>query len=153
MLHWHEPQIAPQHRQRIRRFGRRQRSSPVGDEPAALWRPFFLLDSYADVLWAINMSLIVQIVLNLVLIFFHPLFFHYLIQTVFNLVSIVALVWIIRIFPVDFTSRLGDWFNTLFRVVLIVALVGTIIGGITNLVKFFRSLFRSEPRGESGEQE
>jgi hypothetical protein len=112
------------------------------------WKPFFLLDSYAEILWAINMSLTVQIVLNLVLIFFHPLFFHYLTQTVFNLVSIVALVWIIRVFPVDFSSRPGEWLNLVFRIVLIVALVGTAIGGIVNLVHFFRSLFRGEPSQE-----
>jgi len=118
-----------------------------------LWKPFFLLDSYADVLWAINMSLTVQLVLNLVLIFFHPLFFHYLIQTVFNLVSIVALVWIIRVFPVDFSSRPGEWLNLVFRIVLYVALLGTAIGGITNLVHFFRSLFQGEPLREEEEKQ
>ncbi len=113
-----------------------------------VWKPFFLLDSYADVLWAINMSLIVQIVLNLVLIFFHPLFFHHLIQTVFSLVSIVAMVWILRVFPVNFSVRLGDWANWLFRIVLIVALIGTLIGGITHFVRFIQTLFRAEPRRE-----
>jgi hypothetical protein len=117
-----------------------------------VWKPFFLLDSYSEVLWAINMSLIVQIILNLVLIFFHPLFFHHLIQTVFSLVSIIALLWIVQVFPLDFSSRLGDWFNVLFRVVLIVALVGTLIGGITHFVKFIRALFRGEPRDEEREE-
>jgi hypothetical protein len=116
------------------------------------WKPFFLLDSYSDILWAINMSLTVQIVLNLVLIFFHPLFFHYLIQTVFNLVSIVALVWILRVFPVDFSSCPGEWLNLTFRIVLIVALVGTAIGGVVNLVHFFRSLFRGEPFREEDQE-
>jgi TRAP-type mannitol/chloroaromatic compound transport system permease small subunit len=117
-----------------------------------VWKPWFLLDSYADVLWAINMSLTVQLILNLVLIFFHPLFFHYLIQTVFNLVSIVSLVWFILVFPVDFSARPGDWLNWVFRIVLVVALVGTVIGGITNLVRFFRALFRGEPRREETEE-
>jgi len=116
-----------------------------------LWKPFFLLDSYLDVLWAINMSLIVQIVLNLVLIFFHPLFFHYLIQTVFSLVSIVSLVWIVQVFPVDFSARLGDWFNTIFRIVLIIGIVGSLIGGITHFVRFLKSLFQGESRREERE--
>jgi hypothetical protein len=118
-----------------------------------VWKPFFLLDTYSDVLWAINMSLIVQIILNLVLIFFHPLFFHHLIQTVFSLVSIIALLWIVQVFPLDFSSRLGDWFNILFRVVLIVALVGTLIGGITHFVKFIQALFRGDPRREEREEQ
>jgi peptidoglycan biosynthesis protein MviN/MurJ (putative lipid II flippase) len=98
------------------------------------------------------MSLIVQIILNLVLIFFHPLFFHHLTQTVFSLLSFIALLWIVRVFPLDFSSRLGDWFNVLFRVVLIVALVGTLIGGITHFVKFIQALFRGEPRREDREE-
>ncbi len=113
-----------------------------------LWKPWFLLDSYSEVLWAINMSLIVQIVLNLVLIFFHPLFFHYLIQTVFSLVSIVALVWIVRVFPVDFSSSPGEWLNLVFRIVLYIGLVGTLIGGITHFVRFLKALFQGEPRRE-----
>jgi hypothetical protein len=116
-----------------------------------VWKPYFLLDSYADVLWAINMSLIVQIVLNLVLVFFHPLFFHYLAQTVISLVSFISLLWIVQVFPLDFSSRPGDWLNLVIRIVLIVGLVGTAIGGITNLVRFFQSLFRGEPRGEGGQ--
>jgi TRAP-type mannitol/chloroaromatic compound transport system permease small subunit len=119
-----------------------------------LWKPWFLLDSYADVLWAINMSLTVQIVLNLVLIFFHPLFFHYLTQAVFSLVSFIALLWIVRVFPLDFSARPGEWLNLVVRIVLIVGLVGTAIGGITNLVHFFRALFRGEPpRSEDEERE
>ena len=113
-----------------------------------VWKPFFLLDSYSEVLWAINMSLIVQIILNLVLIFFHPLFFHHLIQTVFSLVSIIALLWIVQVFPLDFSSRLGDWFNLVFRIVLIIGIVGSAIGGITNFVRFLRALFGAEPRRE-----
>ncbi|OHD72918.1 MAG: hypothetical protein A2V99_05230 [Spirochaetes bacterium RBG_16_67_19] len=71
----------------------------------------------------------------------------------FSLVSIIALLWIVRVFPLDFSSRLGDWFNILFRVVLIVALVGTLIGGITHFVKFIQALFRGEPQREEREDQ
>jgi len=118
-----------------------------------VWKPFFLLPSYDLVLWAIDMSLIVQIALNVVLIFFHPLFFHYLTQVVFSLVGLVAVVVILQVFPVDFSFRLGVWANTLFRVVLIAAIVGTGIGAIVNFVHFLRSLFRGEPRERSPEEE
>jgi hypothetical protein len=117
-----------------------------------VWKPFFLLDSYSEVLWAINMSLIVQIVLNLVLVFFHPLFFNHLAQTVISLVSFISLLWIVRVFPLDFSSNPGDWLNLVIRIVLIVALVGTAIGGITHFVRFFQSLFRGEPPREHDAQ-
>jgi peptidoglycan biosynthesis protein MviN/MurJ (putative lipid II flippase) len=117
-----------------------------------VWKPFFLRDSYAEVLWAINMSLIVQVVLNLVLVFFHPRFFHYLAQTVISMVSFISLLWIVRVFPLDFSSNPGAWLNLVIRIILIVGLVGTLIGGITHFVRFFQSLFRGEPRREGGEE-
>lgn len=117
------------------------------------WKPFFLLPSYDLVLWAIDMSLIVQIALNIVLVFFHPLFFHYLSQAVFSLVGLVASVVILKVFPVDFSHRLGEWANVGFRIVLIVAIVGSAIGVIVNFVRFIKSLFRGEPREEPRESE
>jgi hypothetical protein len=110
-----------------------------------IWKPFFLLDSYGEVLWALNMSFIVQIVLNIVLIFFHPLFFHYLANVVFSLVSIVSLAVLLQVFPVDFSARLGQWANLAFRIVLIVGLAGSAIGGAVYFVRFLRTLFRREP--------
>jgi hypothetical protein len=109
-----------------------------------VWKPFFLLDSYSEVLWALDMSLIVQIVLNIVLIFFHPLFFHYLANVVFSLVGIVSLSVLLQVFPVDFSVRLGHWANTFFRIVLIVGLVGSAIGGAVHFVRFLRTLFRRQ---------
>jgi hypothetical protein len=110
-----------------------------------VWKPFFLLDSYPEVLWALDMSLIVQIVLNLALVFFHPLFFHYLANAVNSLVGIVSLSVLLQVFPVDFSARLGNWANTLFRIVLIVGLVGSAVGGAVNFVRFLRTLFRQKP--------
>jgi hypothetical protein len=107
-----------------------------------VWKPFFLLESYGDALWALNMSFIVQVALNVVLVFFHPLFFHYLANTIFSLVSIVSLSVLLQVFPVDFSARVGQWANTLFRVVLIVGLVGSSVGGAVNFVRFLRTLFR-----------
>ncbi len=107
------------------------------------WNPFFLLqDRYSEVLWALNMMFIVQIALNVVLVFFHPLFFHYLANTIASLVSIVAFSMLLQVFPVDFSARVGQWANTLFRVVVIVALVGSAIGGAVSFVRFLRTLFR-----------
>jgi len=108
-----------------------------------VWNPFFLLqEKYGEVLWALNMMFIVQIALNVVLVFFHPLFFHYLANTIASLVSIVAFSMLLQVFPVDFSARVGQWANTLFRVVVIIALVGSAIGGAVSFVRFLRTLFR-----------
>jgi len=109
-----------------------------------VWKPFFLLDSYPQALWAIDVSLIVQITLNVVLAFFHPLFFHHLAQAALSLVGLLPIAVLLRVFPVDFSVRLGHWANTLFRIVLIVGLAGSVLGGVIHFVRFLRSLFHRE---------
>ncbi len=106
------------------------------------WNLRFITDDYAAVLWALNLSILVQLAGNAFLIFFHPRFVHYLAQTVFNVFSLFALIILTSVFPVDFSSIAGSVGNTIFRVILIVATVATGIGAVVNLFKTIGSLVR-----------
>jgi hypothetical protein len=61
---------------------------------------------------------------------------------VFAVFSVIALGVIVEIFPFDFSQLVGDWLNVAFRIFLIVILVGTVISGVVNLVRFLRALVR-----------
>jgi len=104
---------------------------------------FFLLDSYARSV-AINMSLIVQIALNLVLVFFHPRFFHYCPDRL-QPGQHRVLAWIVYVFPVDFSSA-GGRFNLVFRIVLIIGIVGSAIAA--SQLRALPGAFSAEPRRE-----
>ncbi|MEE8441711.1 MAG: hypothetical protein V3S41_08325 [Spirochaetia bacterium] len=119
------------------------------------WNLPFVTDGYTAVLWAIHLCILVQIGGNALLIFIHPHFLHYLTQTVFNVVSLLALIVLAVAFPFDFSfltgvintitrivmaaafpfdfSFLTGVINTITRIALIVGAVGTGIAMIVNL--------------------
>lgn len=112
------------------------------------WHVPFLLDSYSRALPAINLSLWVQIAMNIVLIFYHPRFFHHLSQVVVAGFSIFAIATIASVFPLDFSSVVlpatAPPLNLIARLALYVALGGTAIGAIVHFFKFFGRIFRGE---------
>ena len=105
------------------------------------WNLPFITDGYPAVLWAMNLSILVQIGGNALLIFIHPRFLHYLGQTVFNVFSLLAIIVLVAVYPFDF-SFLGGVINAIVRIALIVGAVATGIGGIVNLFRTVGSLVR-----------
>lgn len=112
------------------------------------WNLGFITGEYPAVLWAMNLSLLVQIGGSFALIFFHPRLLHHLANVVFNGFSLLALVIVLTVFPISFAAQ---WGNTVARVVLIVAIVGTSIGAVTHVFKAIGGLVFA--RGNSDNQE
>jgi len=104
------------------------------------WDVSGVLPGYADVLWAINLSLGVQIAGNLVLILLHPKWLHHLSNVIFSVVGIVAVSALRRVFPFDFGALVGEWLNVFLRVFLIVVLVIMAVSGLVHLFLFLRTL-------------
>ena len=103
-----------------------------------LWRQWtygVVLESWTDILWAANLSGAVEIVGNLLLIFYRPPRFHALIQAVFAAVGVLSIVVFVLVFPLDFSQIVGAWVNTLVRAVLSLAAAGTAIACIVHLVR------------------
>lgn len=112
------------------------------------WNVPYLLDSYTTVLPAINLSLSVQLSMNLVLIFYHPRFFHHLAQVVTTGFSIYAIAAIARVFPLDFSSipmpSGAPSLNLLVRFALFVGIGGLAIGAVVHAFKFLGRIFRGD---------
>jgi len=105
------------------------------------WNLPFITNGYTAVLWALNLSILVQIGGNALLIFVHPRFLHYLAQTVFNVFSLLAIVVVVAVFPLDFSFITGV-INPIVRIALIVGAVATGITAIVNLLRAVGSLLR-----------
>ena len=106
------------------------------------WNIRFITDSFPDVLWAVNTSLGVSLAGNLILIFFHPRFLHYLLNAVFAVFGILAASVILSVFPFDFSQVVGEWLNILARIALIIGIVGSAIAVVVNIVKAVGAVFR-----------
>lgn len=97
----------------------------------------FLTEEFSDVLWLINLSLGVGIAANVLYIVDDSLRPKALGQIVTNLISLVVSIRMLQVFPFDFSGWETDW-SWALRTLLIVAIVGTSIAIITDVVKLMR---------------
>jgi hypothetical protein len=94
-----------------------------------------ILESWVNILWAANLSLIAQIIGNIILALYHPARLYSFIQAVLTAAGLVSLIVFYNVFPLDFSHLIGSWLNFLLRVVLIIAMFGTAVGIIIYLVR------------------
>ncbi|HEV7186360.1 MAG TPA: hypothetical protein VGN28_00555 [Blastococcus sp.] len=100
----------------------------------------FLTADFATVLWLVNLSLVVTIALNLVYLVRDPQWLTAAGAVVTTAIGLAAIVLMMQVFPFDFGDS-GFW-PVVFRVLLWVALVGSIVGIIANLVTVVRAATR-----------
>jgi len=103
------------------------------------WREMpFLTDAAADVVPLVTLSLVAGIVVNVVWFLTDPLWLRSLGEMVTAAISVVVLSRVLALFPFSFDD--GSMLRTVFRVVLVVALVGTAIAVVVHLVAMIRHL-------------
>ncbi len=101
----------------------------------------WLTSAFRDALWIINSSLIATIVANVVFFFFSPDWFLALLRFVLNVIGLVVVVTLLRVFPFNFSAYAANW--TLgARIILIGAIVAISLGIIVELLKFVSAVLR-----------
>jgi hypothetical protein len=100
----------------------------------------FLTADFKAVLWLVDLTLAVTIALNLLYLVRDPKWLTAAGAVVTTAVGLAASVRILQVFPFDFGGS-GFW-PVVFRVLLWVAIVGSVIAIITNTVTAIRALSR-----------
>jgi len=111
-----------------------------------LWRQYtqgVILASWADILWAANLSLGVQIVGNFLLFFYRPSWFSALLRAVFAAAGLVSIIVFFVVFPLDFSRLVGAWLNALLKVLLMIGMAGTGVGFLVEIIRFVRGAARA----------
>jgi hypothetical protein len=104
----------------------------------ALWRHLthgVVLESWVNILWAANLSMVVQILGNFALAIYRPARLYSFVQAIMATAGLISVIVFYHVFPVDFSQVVGDWVNILTKAALILAMVGTSIGIIIYLVR------------------
>ena len=112
-----------------------------------LWRQYtqgVVLEDFIRILWAANLSFLVQIAGNLSLMFHRPPRFAALVQILTTSAALLSLIVFSAIFPLDFSQVGLPWVNTALRIVLIVGAGGTGIALIVQIVQLAVSWRRFE---------
>ena len=116
------------------------------------WDLAFLTPEYTKVLLAINISQGIQASGNLMLILYRPLPLHHITQVVTSFLSFYAAYMLFTVFPFDFTASSGLLskiiqnvpLHLILKIIFGISMAGSVIKGITNLIKFVISIVKSE---------
>jgi hypothetical protein len=103
-----------------------------------LWRQYtqgVVLEDFARILWAANISFLVQLAGNLSLMFYRPPRFAAFVQLFTTSAALMSMIVFLAIFPLDFSQVGLAWVNTAMKVVLIAAMGGTGIALIVQIVQ------------------
>lgn len=104
-----------------------------------LWRQWtqgVILESWIDILWAANISLGVQIAGNLLLAFYHPPRLQTLMRALFAAAGLLSAIVFFIVFPLDFSHIVGNWLNTLLKVLLMIGIGVSLIAFVIEFVRF-----------------
>jgi hypothetical protein len=120
----------------------------------ALWAHLtngIILESWNRILWAANLSMILQIAGNLFLAIYRPARFYSFIQLILALAGLVSAIVFLRVFPLDFSHVIGNWVNVMAKALLVVGIVGSVIAAIVSLVRaVLGTPYRANELGISG---
>jgi hypothetical protein len=94
-----------------------------------------VLESWANILWAANISIIVHMIGNTFLAIYRPARVFSFIQAIMAMVGLVSVIVFYRVFPLDFSQVMGNWLNILFKGMLVLGIIGTGIAILVHLVK------------------
>ena len=125
------------------------------------WRELpFLTESFTQVLWLINLSIIVSATVNAIYLVFDPAWFKSVAQILVLTVGLVASIRMWQVFPFDFSAYSFNWAG-LTRVLLALGIVGSIVAIVTELVRLAKRGFANHgvsagptarsPDGEGGQ--
>jgi hypothetical protein len=107
------------------------------------WNAAFLNSNYFTVLRVLNIAIIVQMVGNLMLIFYHPKFLHEFTQALFSVFGFIVLIFMLSFFPFDFEELGIGWLETVLRVLFIISLAATAISAAVHVIKGIAGIVRS----------
>ena len=102
------------------------------------WPPF-ITEDWTRVRGVVAMSMIVAIIVNAAFILFDPRWFRGIGEAISGFASLIASLRVFSVYPFDFSPYAGPW-DFLAKFILVVAIVGTVIGIVTNLGKAIRAL-------------
>lgn len=94
------------------------------------WHIYFVTNSFSEVLWIVNLSIIVSIIGNALLVVYDPVRFRHLVKIIINIVSFAAVYLVYEVFPFNFYNSFYNWG---FSILLILVMIGIIIGTIVEI--------------------
>ncbi|MGZ7119187.1 MAG: hypothetical protein ACXVH2_05730 [Methanobacterium sp.] len=97
------------------------------------WNIYFITGALNQVLWIINLSIIVTIIGNILLLAYSPQWFRHVIKIIINIISLISIYFVYIVFPFNFYNSFINWGVSIF---LILIMIGIVIAIIVEVYQF-----------------
>ena len=94
------------------------------------WHIYFVTNAFNEVLWIINLSIIVAIIGNALLLLYSPERLRHSVKIILNIISFIAVYIVWKVFPFNFYNSFYNWG---FNILLILAMIGITIATIVEI--------------------
>lgn len=101
------------------------------------WHLSFISPTFSDVLGIFNLYLITTIIINFILIFYHPGWFRNPVQIIPDVLGMMTAYTLLVVFP----FILGMGLAIALKILLLLIIVGTFIGVVIHVAKFVYIVF------------
>jgi hypothetical protein len=103
------------------------------------WNVPWISADWSDVLWAVNLSLVVSIVGNALLLVYDEQWFHRVIDLVATGAALVAGYWMYVVFPFDFGAEWNSLAHLVLGAVLLGLAIATVVLAVLAIVELLRA--------------
>lgn len=114
----------------------------------AVWRPWLgglVTEAFGEVVWAINVVLVVQIFGDLLLSVTHPKPLQRFVDLLTAMAAVLAAFSLYRVFPLDL-MRFGHWVSMVARMTMVATVLAASLAAGINFVRFMRVSREDEPQ-------
>ncbi|MGZ7048639.1 MAG: hypothetical protein ACXVHW_02005 [Methanobacterium sp.] len=91
------------------------------------WNIYFITGALNQVLWIINLSIIVTIIGNILLLAYSPQWFRHVIKIIINIISLISTYFVYIVFPFNFYNSFINWGVSIFLILIMIGIVIAII--------------------------
>jgi hypothetical protein len=88
------------------------------------WHVYFITTALNEILWIINLAIIITIIGNFLLLLYHPEWLRHLTKMILNIFSFIAVYYLYKVFPFNFHNSFLNWG---LSILLILGLIGLAI--------------------------
>lgn len=97
------------------------------------WNISFITPSFADILWILNISIVANILANIIFLIYYHDWLKTLIQVLLNILGILVVYYLYVVFPFVFSNI---WITWGLGIALILALFGIVIATFIEAARF-----------------
>lgn len=91
------------------------------------WNIYFITSALNEVLWIINLSIIVAIIGNALFLVYNPDWFRHIIKTIINIIALISTYFVYIVFPFDFYNSFINWGLSIFLILIMIGIAIAII--------------------------